>query len=126
MALLLPWIGFPLALGAVALGCALILERAGGGRIPGPLLLPVGLVVITVVASFTASSGQTAELTVPMLVGLAVLGLGLGLRGLRRVDPYAAICALVAFVAVGLPSLRPASRRSPDTSSSTTQRHFSR
>lgn len=105
MTLLLPWIGFPLALGAVALGCALVLERAAGRRIPMPLLLPVGLVVMTVVASFTASSGRTAALTVPLLVGLAVLGLGLGLRGLRRVDPYAAACALVAFVAVGAPVL---------------------
>jgi hypothetical protein len=103
--LLLPWIGFPLALAAVALGCALVLERAAGRPIPGPLLLPVGLVVMTVVASFTASSARTAQLTVPLLVGLAVLGLGLGIRGIRRVDPYAAGCALVAFVAVGAPVL---------------------
>jgi len=103
--LLLPWIGFPLALGAVALGCALVLERAAGRRIPMPLLLPAGLVVMTVVASFTASSTRTAALTVPLLVGLAVLGLGLGLSGLRRVDPYAACCALVAFVAIGAPVL---------------------
>jgi hypothetical protein len=104
--LLLPWIGFPVALGAIALGCALVLERAAGRRIPGPLLLPVGLVVMTVVASFTASSGRTAALTVPLLVGLAVLGLGLARRrGLRGVDPYAACCALVAFVAVGAPVL---------------------
>jgi hypothetical protein len=105
VALLLPWIGFPLALGAVALGCALVLERAAGRRVPGPLLLPVGLVAITVVASFTTWSGRTAELTVPLLVGLAVLGLGLGRHALRRIDPYAAACALVAFVAVGAPVL---------------------
>jgi hypothetical protein len=102
--LLLPWIGFPLALGAVAIGSALVLERAAGRRVPGPLLLPVGLVVMTVVASFTASSGRTVQLTVPMLVGLPVLGLALG-HGFRRVDPYAAGCALVAFVAVGAPVL---------------------
>ncbi|MDQ3671578.1 MAG: hypothetical protein M3364_03950, partial [Actinomycetota bacterium] len=78
MTLLLPWVGFPLALGALALGCALVLERAAGRRVPGPLFLPVGLVVITVVASFTASSGRTAQLTVPVLVGLAVLGLAFG------------------------------------------------
>ncbi len=105
MTLLLPWVGFPLALGALALGCALVLERAAGRRVPGPLFLPVGLVVITVVASFTASSGRTAQLTVPVLVGLAVLGLAFGLRGLRRIDPYAAVCALLAFVAVGAPVL---------------------
>ena len=105
MTLLLPWIAFPLALGAVALGCALVLERAAGRRVPGPLLLPVGLVVMTVVTSFTTSSGRTAALTVPLLVGLAVLGLGLGHRGRRRVDPYAVGCALVAFVAIGAPVL---------------------
>ncbi|MGI8479646.1 MAG: hypothetical protein ACR2M2_07290 [Gaiellaceae bacterium] len=105
MTLLLPWIGFPLALGAVALGCGLVLERAAGCRISGTLLLPVGLVVMTVVASFTTSSGRTAQLTVPLLVGLGVLGLGLGVRALRRVDPYAAGCAVVAFLAVGAPVL---------------------
>ena len=105
MTLLLPWIAFPLALGAVALGSALVLERAAGRPISQPLLLPIGLVVMTVVASFATWSGRTAPLTVPLLVGLAVLGLGLGIRGLRRVDPYAAVCALVAFVAVGAPVL---------------------
>jgi len=103
--LLLPWVGFPLALGAVALGCALALQRAAGRRIPGPLLVPVGLMVVTVVASFTVSSGRTAQLTVPVLVGLTVLGFGLRVRELRRVDPYAAGCALVAFLAVGAPVL---------------------
>ena len=105
MTLLLPWVGFPLALGAVALGCALALQRAAGRRIPGPLLVPVGLMVVTVVASFTVSSGRTAQLTVPVLVGLTVLGFGLRVRELRRVDPYAAGCALVAFLAVGAPVL---------------------
>jgi hypothetical protein len=103
--LLLPWIAFPLALAAVALGCALVLERAAGRPIPQPLLLPVGLVVLTVAASFATWSGRTAPFTVPVLVGLAVLGLGLSVRGLPRVDPYAAVCALVAFVAVGAPVL---------------------
>jgi hypothetical protein len=103
--LLLPWIALPLALGAVALGCALALERAAGRTIPRSVLLPVGVVTMTVVASFTTWSGRTAPLTVPVLVGIAVLGLGLGIRGLRRVDPYAALCALVAFVAVGAPVL---------------------
>jgi hypothetical protein len=103
--LLVPWLGFPLALGAVTLGCALVLERVAGRRIPGPLLLPLGLAVTTVVASFTAWSGRTAEVTVPLLVGLAALGLGLGLRGLGQFDPYAAGCALVAFLAVGAPVL---------------------
>jgi hypothetical protein len=61
--------------------------------------------MMTVVASFTTSSGRTAHFTVPILVGIAVLGLALGLRGLRRVDPYAAACALAAFVAIGAPVL---------------------
>ena len=105
MTLLVSWIVFPLALGAVALGCALAVERAAGRRLPGPLLLPVGLVAITVVAGFTTWSGRTAGLTVPVLVGVAVLGFGVGLRSMRRADPYAVACALVAFVAVGAPVL---------------------
>jgi len=103
--LLVPWIGFPLALGVVALGSALLLERAAGRRIPGPLLLPAGLAVVTVVASFTTVSYRTAELTVPVLVGLAVLGLGLGRRSLRRFDAFAAGCALVAYLVVAAPVL---------------------
>lgn len=105
MTLLVPWIAFPLALGAVALGCALLAERTAGRRLAGPLLLPVGLAAMTVTAGFTTWSGRTAELTVPVLVGLAVIGLGLGRSSLRRLDPYAAACALIAFVAVGAPVL---------------------
>jgi hypothetical protein len=103
--LLVPWIGFPLALGAVALGGALLLERAAGRAVPGPLLLPAGLAVTTVVASFTVWSPRTAALTIPLLVGLAVIGLGLRLRSRRRFDSYAAACAVVAFLAVGAPVL---------------------
>jgi len=103
--LLVPWIGFPLALGIVALGSALLLEQTAGRRIPGPLLLPTGLAVMTVVAGFTTSSDRTAGLTVPVLVWLAVLGLGLGRRSLRRFDAYAAGCALVAYLVVAAPVL---------------------
>jgi hypothetical protein len=103
--LLVPWVAFPLALGAVALGCALVVQRVTGRQVPGPLLLPLGIAAVTVVASFTTWSGRTAQLTVPLLVGLAVGGLGLGLSTLRRVDPYAVACALVAFAAVGAPVL---------------------
>ena len=103
MTLLVPWIAFPVALVAVALGCALVVQHAC--RIPGVLLLPVGLATVTVVASFTTWSGRTAELTVPLLVGIAVGGFALGWRTLRRIDPYALACALVAFMAVGAPVL---------------------
>jgi hypothetical protein len=79
--------------------------RAAGARIPGPLLLPVGLAAVTVVASFTTWSGRTAQLTVPVLVGIAALGFGVGATRLPRLDPYAAACAFAAFLAVGAPVL---------------------
>jgi hypothetical protein len=103
--LLVPWIAFPFALGAVLLGCALVVERLAGRRLPWPLLGPVGLATTTVVAGFGTWSARTAELTVPGLVGLAVVGLALGARSLRRIDPYAVACALVAYLAVGAPVL---------------------
>ena len=101
------WLAFPLALAGIALGCGLALDRATGGGIPGPLLLPAGLAVSTVVAAFTTLSGRTAELTAPALVGLAVLGAGLAIGRARacRPDLYAVACAVAAFLAVGAPVL---------------------
>lgn len=107
MTLLVPWLVFPIALSALALGAARVLERVAGRPIPGPLLLPAGLATMTVVAGFTTWPDRTAELTVPTLVGLSVIGFGLRFgRGRRRqLDPFAAGCALVAFLAVGAPVL---------------------
>jgi hypothetical protein len=106
MTLLVPWLVFPLVLAALVLGCGLVLQRAAGGRLPPPVVLPAGLAVLTVAAGFTTLSERTAQLTVPAVVGIAVLGFGVGPRpSLRCCDPLPAACAVVAFLAVGAPVL---------------------
>jgi hypothetical protein len=106
MTLLAPWVVFPLVLGLLSLGCGLTLDYATGRRIPALLLLPAGLAATTVIAGFTTFSARSAPLTVPVVVGIAVLGFGLaGERARGMWDPYVAACALVAFLAVGAPVL---------------------
>jgi hypothetical protein len=106
MTLLVPWIVFPLVLCAIALGIGLGLRELADARIPGPALLPLGLAATTIVASLTTWSAMPAPLTVPVLVALAAGGLALGSRrSFRRFDPWAAICATAAFLAVGTPVL---------------------
>ena len=106
MTLLVPWVAFPLVLGALALGAGLGLERAGGRRLPTSLLLPAGIVSITVLASFTTQWPRTAPYTVPAVVALAVIGFGLTDRPPNTwLDPYAAAAAATAFLAAGAPVL---------------------
>jgi divalent metal cation (Fe/Co/Zn/Cd) transporter len=66
------WVLFPLLLGALCLGCGLLLEQLSGARIPGPILPAAGLAVIIVVVHFTTLGDATAELSVPLVVALAV------------------------------------------------------
>jgi hypothetical protein len=106
MTLLVPWLAFPLVLGALCLGAGLGLERAGGRRLPASLLLPAGIVSITVLASFTTQWPATAPLTVPAVVALAVVGFGLTDRPPATwLDPYATAAAATAFLATGAPVL---------------------
>jgi hypothetical protein len=103
-ALLVPWLLFPLVLALVGLGFGLVLRALLDARIPGPVLLPAGLAAATVVASFTTWFSGLAWLTVPLLVAIAVGGLALVPRlSLRSLDPWAAVCAATAFLAVGAP-----------------------
>jgi hypothetical protein len=99
------WILFPLVLAVLALGCGLLLEAVAGRDLPGALLLPVGYSVIVVAAQLPAQSDATAEFGVPLVVALAVAGLGLRLERLRRMrpDPFAAAAALAVFAAFAAP-----------------------
>jgi hypothetical protein len=75
VSLLAPWLLFPAVLGALALGCGLLLEHATGARMSGALLAPAGVAVMIVVAGVTTLSAATATLTVPVVVALAAAGL---------------------------------------------------
>jgi hypothetical protein len=106
MTLLVPWLVFPLVLGALALGAGLALDRASGTRLPAPLLLPAGIASVTVAAGFTTQSPRTAGITVPVLVALAVGGFGsTARRAADWLDGYATAAAAGAFLAGGAPVL---------------------
>lgn len=105
MTLLVPWIAFPLVSVAVALGCGLLAERAAGTRVPGTLLVPLGVACVSVLAAFATLFDATAELAIPTAVALGILGLGSWRRPRRRLDAWAVTCAVATFLAFGAPVL---------------------
>ena len=105
MTLLVPWIAFPLVSVAVALGCGLLAERAAGTRVPGTLLVPLGVACVSVVAGFATLFDATAELAIPAVVALGILGFGSRRRPGRRLDGWAVTCAVATFLAFGAPVL---------------------
>ena len=99
------WVVFPLVLAVLALGCGLLLEQTTGWLLPGPLVLPAGLAVMIVVAGFTTATDATAELTVPVIVFLAVAGVAVSFPWRdRRIEPWAIVAAVAVFVVFALPT----------------------
>ena len=74
MSLFLAWVVCPLVLAVVSLGCGLLLEAATGSRLPGPLLVPIGLAVMVVAGVLTTLASATAGLTTPVALVLAAVG----------------------------------------------------
>src|SRR5436190_2696643 len=74
MTLLIAWIVFPVVLGALCLGCGLLLDRLAGGCIPGALLLPAGFAAIIVVAQLPTLWDLTAKMATPVAIALAIGG----------------------------------------------------
>ena len=103
MTLLVYWLLFPLALTVLGLGCGLLLEAASAVRLPTALLPAAGLAVIVVAVSFTTMTDATAELSIPLVVALAVAGFLLSppwkARELDRWAVYSAIAVFAAFAA---------------------------
>ena len=103
MTLLVYWLLFPLALTVLGLGCGLLLEAASAVRLPTALLPAAGLAVIVVAVSFTTMANATAELSIPLVVALAVAGFLLSppwkARELDRWAVYSAIAVFAAFAA---------------------------
>src|SRR5256712_12694852 len=104
MTLLTCWLGFPLALGVVALGCGLLLEEASAVRLPTSLVPAAGLAVIVVAVSFTTMADATAELSIPLVIALAVAGFLLSppWKG-RELDGWAVASAFAVFAAFAAP-----------------------
>ncbi|MGN6663745.1 MAG: hypothetical protein ACTHK6_06015 [Solirubrobacterales bacterium] len=104
MSMLVAWIVYPLVLALLCGGLGLLVDFLVGRRLPGTLILPVGFAAIVVVGEFTTATDATAELTVPLLLGLSVAGAGLSLPWrFGRPDRLAAIVALGVFFVFGAP-----------------------
>jgi hypothetical protein len=106
MSFLFAWLLFPLVLGAISLGCGLLVERISGLRLQRELLLPLGFATIVVIALFTTMNSTTARLTTPLVVALAVAGVALALPWRPwRADGWAAAAATAVYVVFGAPML---------------------
>ncbi|HWC28399.1 MAG TPA: hypothetical protein VG474_17545 [Solirubrobacteraceae bacterium] len=105
MDLLAAWLLYPLALGGLCLGLGLLVERLAGWRLPGLLLLPVGLCTLLALARLLTASAASARLALPALGALALAGLVAGRAQLaaRRPDPLIAAAALAVFAIFGGP-----------------------
>ena len=104
MSLAIAWLLLPLVLGLLSLGCGLLIERAAGYRVQRELLLPLGFAAIVVISLCTTATSATARLTTPIVVALAVVGLGLAFpMRLRRADAWPAASAAAVYAAFGAP-----------------------
>jgi hypothetical protein len=98
------WILFPLVLLALCVGLGLLVDVLTGRRLPGVLIAPVGLAALILVGQFTTLSDGTAELTVPLLLALAIVGGGLSLPWrFGPPDRWAIAVAIAVFVVFGAP-----------------------
>lgn len=109
MDLLLAWILFPLVLLLLTGGLGLLIERAAGVRLPGALVVPIGLAALIAVAQLTTYWGATARLTTPLVVLLAIAGGVLAHRAERfgrvAVEWPPVLAAAGVFLVFGAPVL---------------------
>jgi hypothetical protein len=97
MTLAVCWLLFPVVLFLLALGCGLLVERFTG-RLPGVLVVGVGLAVVVIVGDFLTQADFTSELAMPAVVLLALAGAVLSPRRReRRLDSWALGAALGVF-----------------------------
>lgn len=98
------WVAYPLILAALCAGVGLAVDLLSGRRLPGTLILPVGLAAIVVVGQFTTWSDATAELTGPTILAIAVLGTGLSLPWrFGRPNLWVVVAALAVFCVFAAP-----------------------
>lgn len=102
--LVVPWLAYPIVLAALSLGCGLLLQWLAGLRLPGALLLPSGLALLSLVAQLAVTTSATAQFAMPAVIATAVAGFGLALgEARRRIDLWAVAAALGAFAAYAAP-----------------------
>jgi len=107
VSLLVPWLAFPLVLGALSLGCGSLTARLAGLRAGPEVLLPLGYATIVVAAEFVVWVPGTAQLAAPVVVGLAAAGFAASwpVRGPAKTTAAALAGAGLVFLAYGLPVL---------------------
>jgi hypothetical protein len=96
------WLGYPLVVLALALGCGLLLEAVSRARL-GVLLLPAGFAVIVAVGAIPVAFSSGGQWAAPLVVACAAAGFvsrGWWLRG--RV-PGAALASFGVYVMYALP-----------------------
>jgi hypothetical protein len=93
------WVLFPLVLLLISTGCGLLVEMVAGVRLPGAIVPATGLALVVVATHFTTLSDSTAELSVPLVVALATLGVALSFPWRPRgpIDRWAVAAAVGAF-----------------------------
>jgi hypothetical protein len=99
------WLLFPLVMLVACLGCGLAIERIGGWRLSGPVLLAVGLALVIVLATLTTARSDTASWTTWVLVAVAVLGYLSSWRrlGELRFDGWGAAVGVGLYVIAAAP-----------------------
>jgi hypothetical protein len=98
------WVLFPLVLTLLALGCGLLLEVVAATRLPGAVVPAAGLAVVVVATHFTTLSDATAELSVPVVVALAVAGFALSFPWKRgSIDWWAMVAGGGVFAIYAAP-----------------------
>lgn len=105
MDLLIAWLLFPVVALGVCTGVGLLVSRAAGGRVPGPLVVGVGLCGVVVASQVTTAASWSARLTVPLVLLLAVAGAVAGWRRPWRYrhGAWAAAAGLATFAMAGAP-----------------------
>src|SRR5919112_1698916 len=101
------WLVFPAVLVALALGVGALVERLADKRIPGTLLVPVGLAGIIVIAQFLVAVSSLARFATPVVTVAGVAGLVLLVRSRRpgrAIDRSALVVAVRAFLGFAPPS----------------------
>jgi hypothetical protein len=102
---------FPLVLLALSVGGGLLVRRLGAGWLPAGLVVPVGFALLVVVCSFATYIHWMAPAAGYIALAFALLGFALEWRaGTLRLPsmegvPWGALAALVAFAAIGAPTL---------------------
>src|SRR3954469_4742179 len=107
MSYLLSWVAFPALLAALSLGAGAPVARLPRPRIPGTLLLPLGLAAIVVVGQFLIAFPSLSHLATPAitLLGAAgLLALVLARPAWARVDLTAVAAAVGVFVVFAAPA----------------------